>query len=686
MPPQQDQQGGGSSALLSSPSSSPNDDDDNNLQEPLLGDGHTGQDSRQRRPPDSTTTIIDPDIVLPVPTSWWWCCRWCCRDDNDNNNVNNPTTKTIRVNHNVLLNLIVAVLYGISSSLWNGTAYAAYLKKLGNGKNGPLGDIEAVSGLASLITALPIGYIADTIGRSKVIRTGGTLLLITSILQIGVLEWVGTNDEGGGGSNDNNNTITNITNYSYYDDHGDHDYDEEEYYYVGGESGNLFWLSSWIGGGRNTNNDGNNNNMLLSSLFLYGQGPHSTSTALWMCGIIMALWGVGDGVVNGPCMALFADSTPEGQRSSYFTYMFVAFTGASACGPLVSIVLFQTLGDDWDLYHLRIVIYVGLVLEIVTSVVMMFFDDRKALDENSGDDGEDDDDDNDGSNTRGDDDQGGNGTTTGRRRSTEGPDEVFTDEEPLGGGDVPPASTSLRQRQRWVPYIVFAQGLIFAMGSGMTVKFFPLFFKDEVGMSPSQVQIVYVIVPFVMVLASTLCTRLAGPVGFGRVQTMLLFSSLGVSMLYAMVFFKSYLDHHPFLLVPVYVLRTSLMNASYPIQESILMDFVPKKERARWKSLDSVASASWCGSAALGGWLADKYDYTYTFLITAVLQTIGILVWCLLLPLVPREEGNREEEDEEEEEEGGEVVVVGPNLDVPSSSSVTQPLLTTSTAADDDHH
>ena len=60
----------------------------------------------------------------------------------------------IRMNHNVFLNLVLAVLYGLSGSLWNGTAYAAYLKKLGHNRNGPLGDIEAVSGLATLFTAL----------------------------------------------------------------------------------------------------------------------------------------------------------------------------------------------------------------------------------------------------------------------------------------------------------------------------------------------------------------------------------------------------------------------------------------------------------------------------------------------------------------------------------------------------
>ncbi|KAL3904353.1 MAG: hypothetical protein SGARI_004958, partial [Bacillariaceae sp.] len=163
-----------------------------------------------------------------------------------------------------------------------------------------------------------MGYVADKIGRAKVIRAGGLAMLVTIVMQIGVLEWVGTNE----------------------DDSGDDDDD-------------------------------------APSLASYNR-----TTALWMMGVIMAFWGIGDGVVNGPCNALFADSTPEGSRTKWFNYLFVCYTAASAIGPLVSIILFQTIGDVWDLYHLRIVIYVGLGLEIFNSILMTMFDDRKALDEN----------------------------------------------------------------------------------------------------------------------------------------------------------------------------------------------------------------------------------------------------------------------------------------------------------------
>ena len=44
-----------------------------------------------------------------------------------------------------------------------------------------------------------------------------------------------------------------------------------------------------------------------------------------------------------------------------------------------------------------------------------------------------------------------------------------------------------------------------------------------------------------------------------------------------------------------------------------------------------------CGSAALGGYIADKHSYDYTFLITAALQFTACMMLLPLLALVPSE-------------------------------------------------
>jgi MFS family permease len=90
------------------------------------------------------------------------------------------------------------------------------------------------------------------------------------------------------------------------------------------------------------------------------------------------------------------------------------------------------------------------------------------------------------------------------------------------------------------------------------------------------------------------------------------------------------------LMVAIYIARTTLMNCTYPLEEAILMDYVPKATRARWKSLDSIMVFGWCGSAAIGGIIADKYDYSATFLVTAALQALGTLVFAYLYFVIPR--------------------------------------------------
>ena len=75
------------------------------------------------------------------------------------------------------------------------------------------------------------------------------------------------------------------------------------------------------------------------------------------------------------------------------------------------------------------------------------------------------------------------------------------------------------------------------------------------------------------------------------------------------------------------------------------MDFVPSQQRARWKSLESVAVFGWCGSAALGGYLADQpgVGYTGTFLYTAGVQGAAVLLQASLLLIVPLHEKRSDE-------------------------------------------
>ena len=205
----------------------------------------------------------------------------------------------------------------------------------------------------------------------------------------------------------------------------------------------------------------------------------------------------------------------------------------------------------------------------------------------------------------------------------------------------------------------------------MTIKFFPLYFRCSCHMSPAAVQTVYAVVPLLLAIFSRISTWTAKR--FGRVQVLVLFKVIGISLLISMALLEPWLvkavvpnlssaDCRPpkhggapshnskggslrappewkvLTIVGIYLLRTSLMNCTYPLNASILMDFTPRHKRARWQSLGSITRMGWCGSAAIGGVLADNFGYSYTFLITAGVQILGMLIQCLLLPIVPRSE------------------------------------------------
>jgi len=76
------------------------------------------------------------------------------------------------------------------------------------------------------------------------------------------------------------------------------------------------------------------------------------------------------------------------------------------------------------------------------------------------------------------------------------------------------------------------------------------------------------------------------------------------------------------------------MNGSSGIRRSMMMDAVPKNQRVRWNSLESLTRMTWAGSAALGGWCVSTFGYRQTFLITAVVYTISTTPLLLLVPIM----------------------------------------------------
>jgi MFS family permease len=509
-------------------------------------------------------------------------------------------------NHNVILSFVLCVVSGIADSIWSSVVLSGFLLalagKMGQSKEGNtfVGGAEAAQGLTQLITALPIGYLADTWGKSKTVRLGGVLMMVTIALTMGALIDV--------------------------KHHAD-------------------------------------------------KSKTAATRSYILLVIALAFWGIVSGIANGPSQALFSDSVPKGKRSELLTWLYSCYLWSSTVGPIVSIVLILTVSakaEVWSINEIYPVFLLGVILEIPAAIIMMFFRDKYSVVEdeqvNSNNysntvpnveetaplrndtvengvpetsiavDGE--------SNTvLCDNDTAGTNLalSTGPSPSSEGTGAVADPSIPVVSSD----------RKFIIPYVLFASSLISSLGSGASVKYFPLFFK-EVGFGSAAVQGIFLVVP----ISISSFSFVAQEVGkrFGRIEATVFSTVIGVSLLFLMTALSHNLqksdrddpsnvipslwDSNPYkamFIVLVYLLRTGIINSCYPLIESILMDNVPSNQRARWKSLESIAAFGWTGSALVGGILSDEHSYQFTFAITAWMQLASGLILLIIQSHVEKE-------------------------------------------------
>jgi len=502
-------------------------------------------------------------------------------------------------NWNVKCALGTSLLIGLADSVWNGTVLATYIYDLRH-SNTFVGIVEAANGLTQLFIAYPVGAWADSkdpkTGKKRTIfvtRLGCPATLFASIA-----------------------------------------------------TGALIW-----------------------GITFGGMTGEPEKLLVWALVLANVVWGAVEAVVMGPFQAMFGDSLPTGDRSYYYALLYAGYIGASAAGPSLSIALFAWWGNDWSPRRLARVLVAGMALECVSAPCYLLFRDSSLLGAEAdavGERGDDDDDAPAAISPKGDDAAAAaaaagvsapatrddpEGGAAAYRRLDEETKATTTTEDDDDVEDPDDAAAKARGTRQvtvfgrrvetatYVPWTLFTASILSALGSGATVKFFPLFFKNQVGLSPIETQLVYVVVPLAMVAAMS-CAQSAHP-RLGRVQTMVAAKLTAVGLLVAMIFVtKSKYKRSGWVMVPIYVVRTALANCTYPIEESILMDYVPRDRRARWKSLESIASFGWCGSALLGGIIADAFSYSTTFGLTAALQTASAVLNMGLIVVVPKKEAD----------------------------------------------
>ena len=101
----------------------------------------------------------------------------------------------------------------------------------------------------------------------------------------------------------------------------------------------------------------------------------------------------------------------------------------------------------------------------------------------------------------------------------------------------------------------------------------PFLPPHQVGLDPVSTNILLALCPLLLAVSSLVCQSLSRTVG--RVPACLTFRLLGVVLLlYLGLFPSSWANLR--VTLPLYVVRTAFMNATYPLRRSILMDYVSK--------------------------------------------------------------------------------------------------------------
>lgn len=298
--------------------------------------------------------------------------------------------------------------------------------------------------------------------------------------------------------------------------------------------------------------------------------------------------GIWTGYYDPPLEALFANSLENGdQRKKYTRMRSIISSSCSIIGPCVGLVLFWRLGDDWSNFQMEIVWQIGLGVLFLSLIPLGRFTDNIDLELNVD-------------------------FTQILLPSSSSSSDIESRSGP-------------RPKIWWIPYLCLTSNIVTALGSGMTVKFWNLFFQNMVHFSPIQVSLLTICQTILLVFLIQLSQWRNWKLRETMVTTILGLGILGT------LAFKESLWTSQYLVFGLCVVRYALMNSSSSVIDSILKDHLEENRQAKWASWDSVTVSGWCASAMVGGFLCDKYGYGNTFIVTLVLQALGSIILCPVL-------------------------------------------------------
>jgi hypothetical protein len=333
-------------------------------------------------------------------------------------------------------------------------------------------------------------------------------------------------------------------------------------------------------------------------------------------------------------LTLFDHLLEDGQRSHFFTQRSILINLGNVMGPCLALLMFLRLGDKWTIRDCSVVMVVGQLLCCPAVLLLCFLNDDYAIASTSSQSDPllpeespssvHDSIDSEAQSTDSSDEQQ---PTTIQTNVAENQVHQTHDDETFDMDRLESICVFLPQN-RIVPFLVALADMTAGLASGMSIRYFAIFLYDNIGLSPVSVQVLYIFAPLVQACLMKLAQRLSKVVG-SRCFVAVLFKWTGISLMIAMVVLYLRKWSAPTICV-VLIFRTAFMNSTSALTKSVLMDSVPKHERAKWSALESLNMFSWSGSAALGGILVEWRGIIFNFCVTAGLQLVATIPLLIL--------------------------------------------------------
>eukprot|EP00435_Cladocopium_sp_Y103_P060146 s128_g21.t3 len=174
------------------------------------------------------------------------------------------------------------------------------------------------------------------------------------------------------------------------------------------------------------------------------------------------------------------------------------------------------------------------------------------------------------------------------------------------------------------------------LANGMTVRYFSLYFTQVLRFSPAQLCMLNAVCRLFIAAFAQLGKPLS--VLLGRCNLALVLH-IGSAIATLGIYGGGFFNPSVLCACACYLLRFACLHARDPVLYSITMDCVPQSQRSRWAALNSLRTLSFSASAVLGGFLADRHGYQFSFTVTIILLLACTLFMLPAILWFPRKEG-----------------------------------------------